>query len=155
MCLNQNKNSYLSIVLFLFFSRSALCTSQLDKNHSLRFLGKVASSHFSMKNIHDIGYEKDKLTFNIGVRTNVTNKSDFDKNISSSAKGIISSLVDSLGSIRSNFIEASIGNFKGFSVHFQTIPMLSFKNYTFTNMGVGLQWSYLDVVLKNYHFLPL
>ena len=152
MYLNQNKNKYLSILFFLFLTRNSICASQLDKDPSLRFLGKLASSHFSMKHIHDISYEKSKLTFNIGIRTNVTSKSDFDKNISSSVKSIVNSLVDSIGSVRSNFIEASIGNFKGFSLHFQTIPMLSFKNYTFTNMGVGLQWSYLDVIFEKLPF---
>lgn len=148
MVLNQSKKKYFIVFCFFFVAKGAFGNEQLNKDPSMIFLSKVAASHFSMKHIHDIGYKEDKLTFDIGVRMNMSSKSELDKNVSSSVKGLVDSLVDSLGSIRSNFIEASVGRYKGLSFHFQTIPMLKFQSFTFTNMGFGVQWSYLDVIFE-------
>ena len=153
MCLTQsNVTANRILILFISFFYTSNVYSNLEDNESLRFLSKVASSHFSMKHIGEIAYLEDKLSLDLGLRLNVSSKSEVNENLTGIFSDNLSEFTDSLSSIRSNFIEATVGNYKGLSFHFQTIPMITYKDFTFTNMGVGVQWSYLDFVFEKIPF---
>lgn len=155
MFLKVNKVYYLKkIFVVLLAFNSSQVFSALENDASIRFIAKVIASHFTMKNIGTISYDKDKLTLDLGLRVNFSGKKEISDNLPKSITEIdgLVSFLDSLTMIRSNFIEGYFGNYKGLSLHFQIMPMLKYETYTFSHFGFGIQWSYLDVIFDEIPF---